>query len=115
VLVELALLGPPAGEVLVEVDADDLVRREEAVLDALLERVRVDRLAEVVRRRDVGRLLRRRGQADLGRAEVVEDLAPGRVVGALPRWHSSTMIRSKKSGENCRKRSLSSSVPVMAW
>ena len=49
VLVDLALLGPPAGEVLVEVDADDLVGGEEAVLDALLERVGVDRLAEVVR------------------------------------------------------------------
>jgi hypothetical protein len=68
-LVALALLGAPAGEVLVEVDADDLVGREEAVLDPLLERVRVDRLAEVVRGRDIGRLLRRRRETDLRRAE----------------------------------------------
>ena len=37
-----ALRGTPALEVLVEVDAHDLVGRQEAVLDALLERVGVD-------------------------------------------------------------------------
>ena len=47
--VELALLGPVALHVAVDVDLDHLVGREEAVADALLQRVGVDRLAEVVR------------------------------------------------------------------
>ena len=102
VLVGLALLRPPAVKVLVEVDADDLVGREEAVGDALLERVGVDRVAEVLDVGDVLGFLGRGGQADLrGGGEVLEDLAPGGSSAALPRWHSSTMIRSKKSGENC--------------
>ncbi len=82
VLVGLALLGPPAVEVLVEADAHDFVGGEEAVLDALLERVGVDRVAEVVDVGDVLGLLGRGGEADLrGGGEVVEDLAPGGVVG----------------------------------
>jgi hypothetical protein len=102
VLVGLPLLWAPALQVLVEVDAHDLVGREEAVVDALLERVGVDRLAEVV---DVGDVLRfpwawRSGRSGW-RREVVEDLAPGESSAALPRWHSSMTIRSKKSGENC--------------
>ena len=60
----------------------DLVGREEAVLDALLERVGVDRLAEVVDVGDVFGFLRRGGEADLrGGGEVVEDLAPGGILG----------------------------------
>ena len=55
VAVHLALLGAVALDVDVDVDLDHLVGREEAVLDALLERVGVDRLAEVV---DVGNVLR---------------------------------------------------------
>ena len=63
-------------------DLDDFVRSEEAVLDALLERVRVDRLAEVVDVRDVFGLLGRGRQADLGcRGEVIKNLAPGGVLG----------------------------------
>ena len=78
----MPVFGPPAVEVLVEVDADDLVGGEEAVLDALLERVGVDGLAEVVDVGDVLGLLRRGGQADLGGGgEVLEDLPPGRVLG----------------------------------
>ena len=47
-----------------------------------LQRVGVDRVAEVLDVRDVLGFLRRGGQADLrGRREVVEDLAPGGVVG----------------------------------
>ena len=34
---------------------------------------------------------------------------------ALPRWHSSMTIRSKKPGENSRKSFWRSSGPVMAW
>ena len=34
---------------------------------------------------------------------------------ALPRWHSSMTIRSKKSGENSRKSFWRSSGPVIAW
>ena len=80
-VVRHALGRTPAQQVLVEVDADDLVGREEAVLDALLERVGVDRIAEVGEGRDVLRLLRRRGQAELdGGLEVVEDLPPRAVL-----------------------------------
>ena len=83
-LVPLAGLGAPAIEILVEADADDLVGREEAVGNALPERVGVNRVAEVF---DVGNVLgflRCRGQADLGGGGVIlEDLAPrGILVGA---------------------------------
>jgi hypothetical protein len=72
----------PAVHVDVQVDADDLVRGQEAVADALPQRVGVDRRAEVVDVGDVLGLLGRGGQADLrGGAEVVEDLAPGGVFG----------------------------------
>ena len=82
VAVELALLGAIAFHVAVDVDLDDLVGREEAVADALLQGVGVNRLAEVV---DVGNVLgflRRGGQADLGGGgEVVEDFPPGGIFG----------------------------------
>ena len=81
-LVDLALARAVAFDVHVDVDLDDLVGSEEAVVDALLERVGVDRLAEVVDVGDVLGLLRRGGQADLGGGgEVFEDLAPGRILG----------------------------------
>ena len=67
VLVAFALLGPPALQILVEIDADHLVGGQEAIFDALLERVDVDRLAEVVRGGDVGGFLGRGGQSDLRR------------------------------------------------
>ena len=60
-------------------DLDDLVRRKEAVLDALLEGVGVDRLTEIMDVGDVFGFLRRRGEADLRSAgEIFEDFAPGR-------------------------------------
>ena len=82
VAVGLALLGAVAFDVHVDVDLDDLVGGEEAVVDALLQRVGVNRLAEVVDVGDVLGFLRRGGQADLrGGGEVLEDLAPGGVLG----------------------------------
>ena len=101
----LALLGAPAGEVLVEVDADDLVGSEEAVLDALLQRVGVDRLAEVVRcsRRTSSPSASRSGRSGWRTRSSRGSRARPSPRAALPRWHSSTTIRSKKSGENCLK------------
>ena len=55
VLVGLPALGPPAFDVHVDMRLDDFVGSKEAVVDALLERVGVDRLAEVM---DVGDVLR---------------------------------------------------------
>ena len=80
--VELALLGPVALHVAVDMDLDHLVGREEAVADALLQRVGVNRVAEIGDVGDVLGLLRRGGQADLrGRGEVFEDFPPGRILG----------------------------------
>ena len=77
VFVGLAGFGPPAVEVFVEADADDLVGGEEAVGDALAKGIRVDGVTEVF---DVGSLLgllRRGGEADLRRGgEVFENFAP---------------------------------------
>ena len=82
--IRLALGRAVSLDVDIDVDVDDLVRGEKAILDALLERVRVDGRAEVVDVGDVLRLLRRRRQADLRRAgEVLKDLSPSSVfVGA---------------------------------
>ena len=55
VAVRLAPLGTVALDVHIDVDLDDLVRSEEAVLNALLQRVGVNRLAEIM---DVGDILR---------------------------------------------------------
>ena len=53
-----------------------------AVLDPLLQAVRVDRIAEVAGRGDIVRLLERGRETDLGgRLEVLEHPAPGRVGG----------------------------------
>ena len=82
VAVELAFFGTVALDIQVDVDLDDLVGGEEAVLDALLERVGVDRLAEVMDVGDVLGFLGRGGEADLrGGGKVVEDLAPGGILG----------------------------------
>ena len=63
-------------------DLDHLVRGQEAVLDALLERVGVNRLPEIMNVGDVLGFLRRRRESDLGSGgEVFENLAPGRIVG----------------------------------
>ena len=82
VFVGLSLGRAVAFHVHVEMDFDHLVGSEEAVADALLQRVGVDRLAEVVDVGDVLGFLRRGGEADLGGAgEVFEDLAPGGIFG----------------------------------
>ena len=80
--VELALLGPVALHVAVDVDLHHLVGREEAVADALLERIGVNRLAEIGDVGNVFGFLGCRGHADLRRLrEIVEDFAPGRILG----------------------------------
>ena len=71
-----------AFHVAVDMNLDDLVGREEAVADALLQRIGVNRLAEIVDVGDVFGLLRRGGEADLrGGGEIVEDFPPGRILG----------------------------------
>ena len=90
VRVGLSLGRAVAFDVHVEMDLHHLVRRQEAVADALLQRVGVDRLAEVVDVGDVFGFLRRGGQADLGGAgEVVEDFPPG---GILRRAAAMTFV-----------------------
>ena len=80
--VELALSGPVAFHVAVDMDLDHLVGREEAVADALLQRIGENRLAEIVDVGDVFGLLRRGGHADLrGSREIFEDFPPGRILG----------------------------------
>ena len=75
-------LGAVAFHVHVEMHFDDLVGGEEAVANALLERIGVDRLAEVMDVGDVFGFLGRGGEADLGGGrEVFEDLAPGGILG----------------------------------
>ena len=96
-------------------DLDDLVGREEAVVDALLQRVGVDRLAEVVDVRDVFGFLRRGGQADLGGAgEVVEDFAPGGILRGAAAMALVDHDQVEEPGENSRKSFWRSSGPVMA-
>ena len=69
-------------QILVDVHAHDLVGREEAVVDALAQRVGVHRLTEVVNAGNLFGFLGRCGQANVrGVAEVIEDFAPGRVFG----------------------------------
>ncbi|MNV18033.1 hypothetical protein D3C71_1088410 [compost metagenome] len=80
VLVGHARGGAPAEGVLVQVHPDHLVRRQIAVLDALLQTVGVDRFAEVVGVGNVLGFLGCRGQANLrGPLEVGQDVAPGGV------------------------------------
>ena len=82
VLVGHARRGAPAVSILVQVHPDDLVGRQIAVLDALLQAVGVDRLAKVVGVGNLACFLGRGGQADLrGAVEVAQHLAPGRVLG----------------------------------
>ena len=82
VAVELALLWSVALHVAIDMDLDHLVGREETVADALLQGIGEDRLPEIGDVGDILRLLRRGGEADLGRGgEVLEDLAPRRIVG----------------------------------
>ena len=92
---------PPALEVLVEVDADDLVWGQETVVDPLLEGIGVDGVAEVRERRNVARLLRRRRQSEVDRGvEVVEHLAPR---ARLPRAPSVALVDHDQSEEDLRE------------
>ena len=69
--------GTPAEEVFVEVIADDLVGSEEAIFDALLERVGVNGVAEVGDVRNVFRFLGGGSETELiGSLKVVEDFPP---------------------------------------
>ena len=75
--IELSVLRTIPLHVPVDVDLDDLVGSQEAILDALLQGVGVYRLAEVVDVGDVVRFLGCGGEADLGGGrEVLQDLAP---------------------------------------
>ena len=77
VAVELVLARAPAGGVPLGDDAMHAVGREEAVVDALPQAVRVDRVAEVAVGVAVVVAQRRGGHAELvGGLEVLEDLAP---------------------------------------
>ena len=81
VVVHRSCLRPETVNIDVKLRSNDLVGSQKTVLDALFETVGVNRLAEIV---DVGnafRLLRRSGHADLDCfIEVIQDLAPGRIV-----------------------------------
>ena len=80
--VELTLLRPVALHVAVDMDLHHLVGRQEAVADALLERIGVNRVAEIGDVGDVLGFLRRRGHADLRRrGEIFEDFPPRRILG----------------------------------
>ena len=82
VAIQLPFLGAVALHVAVDVDPDDLVGGEEAVLNALLEGVGVNGRAEVMDVGDVARLPGRGREADLrGGGEVVQNLAPGGIIG----------------------------------
>ena len=82
VFVGLSLLWSPAVEVFVETDANHLIRREEAVGDALAKGVDVDGFAEVFDIGNVPGLLGSGGEPDLGgRGEVFEHLPPRGVLG----------------------------------
>ena len=78
VAVELPLLGTVALHVAIDMDSDDLVGGQEAILDALLQGIGVDGLAKVV---DVGNVVGfpgRGGHTDLrGRREILQNLPPG--------------------------------------
>ena len=97
------VLGAIAFHVAVDMNLDDLVGREEAVADALSQRIGEDRLAEIV---DVGDVLGFLGVAVRPicvRAEKYSRISrQAESSAALPRWHSSMTIRSKKPGENSR-------------
>src|SRR6202034_4743636 len=80
--VNVAPLRPVAMNVHINVNLDDLVRGEEAVFNALPERVCVNRRTEIVDVRDILGFLRRGGESDLGGArEIIENLFPRRIVG----------------------------------
>ena len=81
VLVGLASFRAVALDIDIEMDLHHLVRRQEAVADAFLQRVAVNGFAEVVDIGNVFGLLRRGGEADLGgRGEIIQDLPPGGIL-----------------------------------
>src|ERR1019366_6005970 len=83
VAVRLPALGTITLHIQVDVNLDDFVRRQEAILNALLQGIGVSRLPEIMDVGDVGGFLRCRREADLrGGGEVFEDLAPGRILGS---------------------------------
>ena len=67
VAILLALLRPVAIDVLVDMDLDDFVGCEEAVADAFLQGVAVDRITKVIDVRDLFGLLGRRSETNLSR------------------------------------------------
>ena len=98
VSVNFALARPPASRIDGGDDAVDPVRRKKAVIDALPQAVCVERIAEITIGVPVVFAQRRGRHADLESgskySRISRQLLSSR---ALPRWHSSTMIRSKKS------------------
>ncbi len=115
VAVRLALLRPVAFNVDVDMDLHHLVRCQEAVADALLQGIGKDRLPEIMDVGDIFGLLRRGGQSYLGSPVKYSRISrQAESSAALPRWHSSMTMRSKKPGENSRKSFCRSSGPVMA-
>src|SRR4029450_9171937 len=69
---------------------NDLVRSQETVTDALLERIGVDRCTKVVDVGNVSCFLRRGCQADLGRrSKIFQDFPPG---GSLSRGGAVTLV-----------------------
>ena len=79
-LIELPLGRPPALQIHIHINPHHLVGGQKAILDALLERIAVDRLAEVVGVGDGIGLLGGSRETNLGgRREIFEDLAPGAI------------------------------------
>ena len=85
VTIEGANFGTIAGDVPVDMDLADLVGGEKAIPDAFAQRVGINRIAEIVDVGNVFRFLGRGRQADLRRrAEIIEDLTPGGILGGTP-------------------------------
>ena len=79
-LVDHTALRSPAGQVFVHIDAHHFVWRQKTIVNALPERIGVDRRAKVVDIGDIFGFFGRRRQADLRRcAEVFENLPPVRI------------------------------------
>ncbi len=100
----------------IQMDLDDLVGGEKTIADALLQGVAVNRLAEIM---DIGDVLVSLSVAVRpiweARSKYSRISRQAESSAALPRWHSSMTMRSKKPRENSRKSFWRSSGPVMAW
>ena len=82
VVIDGSSVRTPTIDVDVRFHANNLVWGKEAVLDSLLQRVRVRRFPKVIDVRHILRFLRGGRHADLhSGAKVLEYLAPGRIVG----------------------------------